>query len=308
MAERPANELLVGIDLGGTKLAIALANPDGTLVTQNELPTLAEQGAEQALDRALTGVHSLLADRRASALAVGISTMGITYDDRVELAPNVPGWSELQLPRVVRRSFPATAFRVDNDVKAAAFAELTRGALRGVDTGVYLNLGTGIAAALIVGGRVVRGAHGAAGEIGYWVRSRDHVAGALEGRAPLEETVGGVSTTAQARAQFGASRGVAELVGRDDPPATDFLTELYDEIGLQVANLATLLDPDRVVVGGGYVRTTPDRLLAAVRQRLDRYVPYPPELLVAHFRADAGVRGALALAQDAVVSAKADSS
>ena len=80
-----------------------------------------------------------------------------------------PGWEDLAIPAAIEEAFPALPARFGNDVKLAALAELTWGALAGVDCGVYVNLGTGIAATLVIDGRVVEGAHGAAGEVGYWL-------------------------------------------------------------------------------------------------------------------------------------------
>jgi glucokinase len=221
--------------------------------------------------------------------------MGITHEDHVELAPNVPGWHALALPAAIRAAFAPAPVQIANDVKAAALAELTWGELRVVDSGIYLNVGTGIAAALTLGGRVVTGAHDAAGEIGYWLRSRTDGPGAAAGRVPLEEHVAGAGTTARAERELGASGGVAELATRSDGAARAFLDDLYDEIGLHLANLAIAFDPERVVVGGGYAGDA-ERLLKALRGWLDRCVPFPPQLRLARFQRDAGLAGAVALA------------
>jgi glucokinase len=292
-------ELLVGFDLGGTKLAVILADRSGSRVSGEVLPTHADQGAEQAVRRAIALAQRLLADRSAVAAGVGVSTMGVTYDDHVELAPNVPGWDRLALPEFLGEAFAPAPVSIANDVKAAALAELRWGELRGVDTGIYLNLGTGIAAALVVGGAVLDGAHGASGEIGYWTRSRVDTPGAADGRAPLEEYVGGSGVLLRARQELGVDRGVSALAGLDDPAARAFLDDLYAEIALHTANLTIAVDPERVVVGGGYARGS-GIVFEAIRARLDAFVPYPPELRPAAFGADAGTAGAIALAMDVV--------
>ncbi|HET6878481.1 MAG TPA: ROK family protein [Jatrophihabitans sp.] len=291
--------LLVGFDFGGTKLAIVLADPDGTTVAVEVIATEAERGAKQAVQRATRTAREMLAEREAVAVAVGVATMGITHDDHVQLAPNVPGWERLSLPALLHDAFGATPIAIANDVKAAALAELTWGELRDVRTGIYLNLGTGLAAALVVHGEVLDGAHGAAGEIGYWARSRADCAGAAAGHAPLEEYAGGAGVLARARAELGLDGGVAALLDADDPDARAFLDDLYAEIALHTANLAVALDPERVVVGGGYARNS-DAVLDAIRARLDAFVPYPPELRRARFGADAGTAGAVALARGAL--------
>lgn len=294
-----SEELLVGFDFGGTKLAVALADQRGNRLAEAVLPTDAERGAVQAVERAIARARGLLGERSAVAAAVGVATMGITHDDHVELAPNVPGWDRLALPALLAEAFGPAPVAIANDVKAAALAELTWGELRGVDLGVYLNLGTGIAAALVVGGTVLDGAHGAAGEIGYWARTRADEVGAGGGRAPLEEYAGGAGALLRARSELGVEGGVAALVQRRTPEATAFLDDLYAEIAFHTANLAIAVDPERVVVGGGYARGADD-VLEAIRARLAGFAPYRPELRRAAFGADAGTAGAVALAMRAI--------
>src|SRR5947209_23764 len=169
-----ADDFVLGIDLGGTKIALATADVDGMILHQQTIETLAPQGAEQAIERMIAVGHQLIeqtrVQREGSLVGVGIATMGITLEDQVLIAPNVPGWKRLALPSLMRQAFSLDAVRIENDVKAAASAELRWGALAGIDTGLYLNLGTGIAATLVINGRIMRGAHGAAGEIAYNLR------------------------------------------------------------------------------------------------------------------------------------------
>lgn len=291
--------LLVAFDFGGTKLAVTLADTSGSRVAGEVLPTRADSGADQAVRRAIASAQRLLADRVAVAAGVGVATMGVTYADHIELAPNVSGWDRLALPPLLDEAFGPAPVVIANDVKAAALAELTWGELRGVGTGIYLNLGTGIAAALVAGGAVLDGAHGASGEIGFWARSRADSAGAAGGRAPLEEHVGGSGVLRRAREELGVEGGVEALAQLDDAASRAFLNDLYAEIAMHTANLAVAIDPERVVIGGGYARGS-DAVLEAIRTRLDGFVPYPPELRRAAFGADAGIAGAVALAMDAV--------
>ena len=293
-----SEQLLVGFDFGGTKVAVVLADRDGARVADRVLSTDAEQGAEQAVHRAIAAARGLLDERKAGVAAVGVATMGITREDHVELAPNVPGWERLALPRLLREEFGTTPVAIANDVKAAAVAELTWGELRNVSTGIYVNLGTGFATTLIVGGAVLEGAHGAAGEIGYWARSRTDALGNRDGRGPVEDYVSGVGVADRARSELGVEGGVAALATSGDPQAAAFLADLYDEIALHIANLAIALDPEVVVLGGGFARSS-DQLCAAVADRVQAQVPYPPELRVARFGGDAAIAGAIALAMQA---------
>ena len=166
---------VLAVDFGGTKVDVAVAGPDGRVLATERLATDAARGAGQVVDRALDAAHALLADR--PLLAAAAASPGIVLDDRILLAPNVPGWTELALAERLRDGLGIQAVVTATDVKAATLAELRWGALQGADPGVFLNLGTGLAAGIAIGGQVLAGAHGAAGEIGYALRG---AAGRLE--------------------------------------------------------------------------------------------------------------------------------
>lgn len=295
---------IVGLDFGGTKMAAAVADGSGQVLGTVIVPTRPELGADRAIGRILDAATDLVQRSAATGRvsAAGVATMGITQGDRVVFAPNVPGWEQLAIPSMVRARFPRAAVRVENDVKAAALAELTWGALREVHTGIYLNLGTGLAAGLIIGGRVHCGANGAAGEIGYAMRSPADHSGVRDGHAPLEEFFSGAGFRAGAPGAFGEHLEAGEIfarAGAGDERASAFLTERISELAFHVANLAIAVDPERVVVGGGFTASA-GRILPALRDRLDRFVPFPPLLQVARFGHDAPLKGAVALGLEAM--------
>ena len=165
--------VVLGLDFGGTKIAVAVGDLSGRRLGVTTIESLAEVGAEAAMARGLAAARDLLADVAPGQklAAVGAATLGIPYDDRVELAPTFPGWGEIAFGQLVRDAFPGVPVRLGTDVKAAAAAELRWGALADCDPGIYLNLGTGLAAAIVAGGTVISGAHGASGEIGYNLRT-----------------------------------------------------------------------------------------------------------------------------------------
>lgn len=291
------DERVLAIDFGGTKVALATAAAAsvGGLGAVLRLETQSSAGADQVVRRSLEAARTLI----ASPAAVGVATFGVVRGDRVQLAPNVPGWDGLELSRLLREEFGATPVSIDNDVKAAAVAELRWGALRGVDVGLYLNLGTGLAAALVVDGTVVRGAHGAAGEIGYLVGSVGE-RGFADGRAPLEELVSGAALATRGSALLGRPVTAHDLFAlRDDPAVRTLLDEALQALSVVVANLCITLDPDRVVVGGGMMRAG-QYILPRMTAEVMRTVPFPPAIMAARFVDDASLLGALALALDSV--------
>jgi glucokinase len=208
----------------------------------------------------------------------------------------VPGWQRLRLRAAIAAEFEVP-IAVGTDAKAAGLAEHRWGALAGADPAVFLCVGTGIAAAIIVGGRVLAGANGAAGEIGYNLRDTLPGKGFAFGATPLEEAVGGRGLGERASALLGEPTSAAELfrLARTDPAARELVDTALDELAVHVANLAIAINPARIAVGGGLVGSA-DLLLPALRHRLLDAVPFPPELVTARFAQDAALRGAIALA------------
>ncbi len=182
-----------------------------------------------------------------------------------------------------------------NDVKAAAMAEVLWGALKKADPAVFLSLGTGIAAAIVIGGQVLIGAHGAAGEIGYNLRSVLDYSGAAHGRAPLEEAIGGRFIGERGSLLLGEPLSAADVFAHADARARFLVDETLAELATHVANLAILIDPARIAVGGGLM-SSGDVILRALAFRLEYAVPFPPEIVPARFLNDASLYGAIALA------------
>jgi predicted NBD/HSP70 family sugar kinase len=288
-------DFVLGVDIGGTKIALATADPLGGILHTARIDTRAAEGAGQALSRALRAAGELCGRTGGGLLGVGVAAPGVVHEDHIAHAPNLPGLENLALRAELAKALAPAPVRVDNDVKAAGLAEARWGALRGAGTGTYLNLGTGLAVALVAGGRVLRGAHGAAGEIGYLLRGRDDQRGAASGRAPLEEHFSGAGLARRAGELLGGTWSARELFAATDPAARALVDEALDTLAVHVANLATVFDPAVVAVGGGMTAVS-DRVLPALNRRLTEAVPYPPALVTARYATDAALRGALALA------------
>jgi glucokinase len=298
------SDFVLGIDFGGTKIALATAALDGSLLESDRLETDAGQGAVQAVDRALDRGQELLSDTTRNGgrcVAVSAVSPGIVYEDHVALAPNVPGWEQLRLPALLRERFGLARAAVGTDVKAAAVAELRWGSLRGADPAILLILGTGLAAAIVVRGEVLQGANGAAGEIGYSLRGQDEQSGAAEGHAPLEEFAGGRAIGERATRLLGAPLSAADVFDHPDPRARELVDAALDAVAVQVANMAIVVDPARIAVGGGLM-SRPALVLDALGRRLRLAAPFAPELVPAEFVHDGPLRGAIALALDEVSS------
>ncbi|WP_051939538.1 ROK family protein [Phaeacidiphilus oryzae] len=292
--------VVLALDFGGTKTALAVAEADGVRLGALTVETRAEEGAAASLSRAVEAARTLLADAAPGRelAAVGVATLGIPGENGVALAPNIPGWGGIALGRELRRAFPGARLALATDVKAAAQVEADTGALAGCDPGIYVNLGTGLAIALVVGGSVVAGRNGASGEIGYNLRRLADVGRRPGERVPLEEAVSGGALMLSAGRHLPPAAGPAELFAgaREHPGLARLLADFLDELAFHLVNLAIAVDPARIAVGGGMVRAW-DLLHDRLRLALDAAVPYPPPLVPAAYPFDAPLLGALALAR-----------
>jgi glucokinase len=290
--------VILGLDFGGTKIAMAICDLSGNRLADTVMATNADIGAVNVLERSITAARELLsaAAPDSELAAVAAATFGIPFEDRVELAPAIPGWESLAFGRELRAAFPGVPLRMATDVKAAALAESRWGALAGSDPAIYLNLGTGLATAIVAGGNVINGAHGAAGEIGYNVREPADVGRPATTRLTLEDVVSGRALAEIARAEFGERLSTAELFDRaaTDAAAARIVETFIGELSQHIVNLAIAVDPATIAVGGGLARSW-ETLAPTMRSALDAAVPYPPDLVLAKFPFDAPLIGALAL-------------
>ena len=300
MADSP---VVLGLDFGGTKIAMAVCALDGERLASATVSSGGESGARASFERGIHSARDLLATAAAGRelAAVGVSTFGIPFDDRVELAPAIEGWGELPLGRELRAAFPGVAVRMATDAKAAAQAEVRWGALADCDPAIYLNLGTGLSAAIVVGGQVLNGSNGAAGEIGYNLRAASDVGVPLTARVMLEDMVSGQALARRVATAHGQPIEAGEVfdASQDNLALDRLVTDFVSELSFHVVNLAICINPVRIAVGGGIVRSW-ERLRPGLEQALSAGVPFPPELVVAKFPSEAPLIGAVALALDAI--------
>jgi glucokinase len=293
--------VVLGLDYGGTKIAAAVGDLDGNQLASATTGSGGALGAQASFARGIQVARDLLQESAPGSelAAVGVSTFGIPFEDRVELAPAIDGWDKLAMGRELRAAFAGAQIRMATDAKAAAQAEARWGVLAGRDPAIYLNLGTGLAAAVVIGGQVVTGVNGAAGEIGYNLRSAADVGVALDRRALLEHMVSGQALAGRA-AEHGRRLTAADVfaAAAADADLDGLIDEFVDELAFHLVNLAILVNPARIAVGGGIVRSWA-RIRPRLQHALRAGTPFPPELVVARFPYDAPLLGAVAIAVDA---------
>jgi glucokinase len=294
---------VLAFDFGGTKMAIATADHSREIIERTEVSTVECGDGETALNRAIQAGLELVQKTKVNfggkLEGIGIASIGITFPDKVEMVPTIPGWANLKIEQKMKKAFPSIPILIDNDVKAAALAEIRSGALKDRSVGLFLNFGTGISAAFTLDDRVLQGKNGASGEIAYLLRTKDEPQGIRENVAPFEEFAGGKAIGERASKFFGTEMTAKDLfvLARTDHTAQMFLEEILQEIAFHVTNLVISWDPETVVFGGGLIGAS-EMLLPFIEKYTKKFVPFPPELSISHFNRDAGLYGAIELAMD----------
>jgi glucokinase len=266
---------IVGIDLGGTKLASALFSPDGDILHRDSVP-LAGRGGNEVGALIADQVHALTAlatedsGLRTAPCAVGVAVPGIYRPSSGTVwAPNIPGWDDYPLLEELRASVaPETRVTVDSDRAAYILGETWRGAARGARNALFVAVGTGIGVGILADGRVLRGHAGVAGAAGWLALDRPYRA-EYESCGCFEHHASGPGLVTVARelveqdpSYTGALRRKAlsgELTTADlfaeyergDLLGTRVIDEAVEYWGMAAANLVSLFDPEVLVFGGG---------------------------------------------------------
>ncbi len=323
--------VVVGVDVGGTKIAVLVTSPDGAVLGRatNASSVADQDGAADAIaaviDLALEGAGARLTD--VAIVGIGVPGRVDPTTGNVTLAVNL-GWNDLALRDALERRLGRPCV-IENDARAAAVGLHRRRVLGSADDIAYLAVGTGIAAGLILDGRLHRGARGLAGEIGHAILDPNGPVCACGQRGCLEAFVSGPAIARRAAEAIAQGRATS-LAGTADAAATaltardvyeaaaagDALAcELVEDVGRKLAWAIHLLvmayDVDRVVVGGG-VSHAGEPFMDPIRRELERLRTASPtagELLPAGVLetlpvgADAGAWGAVAIAQQALYGA-----
>ena len=334
------SDLVVGVDIGGTKTAILVTaardeprnETPGTVRARSVAPT-AVGAPERAADTIAALVTAALADAGASTrdvAALGVGVPGRVDRERghVTHAVNL-GWDDLPLgPRLASALGIPTS--VENDVRAAALGLHRRRVFGETESLAFLAIGTGIAAGVVLNGRLHRGAHGLAGEVGHVIVEPDGPTCACGNRGCLEAVAAGPAIVARTKAGWAARRdgrppdpgepddpvlagaeGVFAAAAAGDPVATEVIESAGRAIAWGIHVLALAYDVERIVLGGG-VSHVGEPFMAPIRRQLDRYRSaspltaeiLPPDLVqLLPAGSDAGAWGAVTVARESLAGA-----
>jgi glucokinase len=249
---------IIGIDLGGTNLKIALLNNACRIVHTHTRPTAQFSHKEALIGAIADSVGFVLNkfDLRLTDIAgIGLGLPGpIDYDRGiVHFFPNIPGWKEVKLTSILERRLRVPVY-IDNDANVMALAEFTLGAARGARNAVCLTLGTGVGGGLILDGKLFRGSTYAAGEIGHMPVNEKGPDCNCGGIACLESYIGNRRISAEVRRIFKKDiplEDVSAMAYRGNKKAAALWDAVGTRLGVALVSVVNLLNPDCIVIGGG---------------------------------------------------------
>jgi len=310
---RDSSLAVVGIDFGHSHVGVAVANVGHDVLAERRCDLDVSHDARAALDTATRMVEEVLAEahvERKSVIGAGIGIPGPL--DRARGAAGsatiLPGWTGIRI-RSDMRDRLAMPVEIENDANLGALAELTWGAGRECSNFAYIKAATGIGAGLVVDGRLLRGASGTAGEIGHTTLDESGALCYCGNRGCLETVASGpaiLQLVGQGDDRTLTLDRVIDLAAEGDVRCRRALSDAGREIGVAVAGLCNLINPERVIVGGLLSRAN-DVLLQPLRESIRRHAVQAAaekvEVVQAVFVERAELLGALALALNAATAA-----
>ncbi|HXA71867.1 MAG TPA: ROK family protein [Stellaceae bacterium] len=312
----------IGVDLGGTKTETALVDAKGRIAGRQRTPTEAALGPDHVIETVVSMLetHYLQApDRPVCAIGVGVAGQVDSEQGIVRRAPNLD-WRNYPIRERLEAAV-GLPVAVLNDVQAITYGECRRGIGRGASNLVCVFAGTGVGGGIVIGGELVRGASGNAGEFGHMTIERDGPLCSCGNRGCLEAFVGGWAIARRARERAAAEPDgaaallrlaggapadiTAALVGEAAAHGDAFARALVEDtgaaLGVGLAAIANALNPELIILGGGIVEGLPDLVEIAeqeLRRRALAAALQPLRVVRSKLGADAGVIGAALFARE----------
>lgn len=303
-----------GVDLGGTTVKIAFFDKGGKMLSKWEIPTVTENGGAQILPDIAASVLNYLQAQgiaKTEVLGIGIGVPGPVDKDGIVPACDNLGWGRTDVAQQLQ-NLTGLSVKAGNDANMAALGECWKGS--GCENMVLITLGTGVGGGIVLDGKPLCGKNGAAGEIGHMVLNRDEerVCGCgKRGCAEQYCSATGIVRLAQEYLEKNAEasvlrdtpltcKAVFDAAGEGDAAAQAILEQVYRLLAELIANVCIVLNPEKVVIGGGVSRAG-QPLLEGIRRHFGRFIYHAStgvEFTLAALGNDAGAYGAFKLLLD----------
>jgi glucokinase len=261
---------VLAIDLGGTKLATAVFAEDGDLLCQEKLPLEKKAGTVvgELICKQVEKIVSAQKEKGEEIFSIGISVPGIYYNKQETVwAPNIPGWKNYPLLKEIKAITPNMAVSIDSDRTCYILGEHWKGNAKDCTDAIFLAVGTGIGAGILINGKILRGANDIAGAIG-WMALEKPFDQSYKDCGCFESTASGEGIVKLAKKMIAQKNDYAgplknktltaltavdvfDAYETNDPVAKEVLHHCIETWGMAVANLVSLFNPQKIIFGGG---------------------------------------------------------
>ncbi len=298
---------VAGVDMGASNLRTVLADLTGKILARTEEKLRPEDGPRKTIAQIQKGIECL-ARRHAGlplrAIAIDVPSPVHPRTRVATFANNLPGWKNIDLRAELEKKFRLPVV-IENDANMAAIGEHWRGVARGKDNFVFVAVGTGIGSGVFANGRLYEGRTGSAGELFRLQVEWPRWAEEFPDTGYFESYVSGMGIAAEGRKALGGSgvsggliqtrdaRFVFEAMRRGNPEARAVLDKIFTMLGVGVANVIAVLDPDLIVLGGGVISGAPEFVLSTVRKVVRRIHPDAPPIKLSALGDRAQTTGAI---------------
>jgi glucokinase len=287
--------LIIGVDLGGTKICTAIADKKGRIILSETVPTEAKKGRAHVIRRIEGAIIKICKDSGhslSSVESIGIGAPGPVLADKGVILdpPNLSGWKRVYLRDIISRRFRKKVF-LENDANCAAIGELRFGAGKAFTDFVYVTISTGIGGGIIIGKKLYRGVSGSAGEIGHMVID---IHGPKCGCGKIGHLEALASGPAMARRSKMPAEEIGRLAKKRDKKALEAIRYNGWLIGKGFANIVNIINPEAIIVGGG-VSNLGKPLFDSIKKTVRESALDRVRIIPAQLKKDVGVIGAIAL-------------
>lgn len=311
----------IGIDLGGTNIAVGLVNEEGRIIAKTETPTLASRPYQELVKDMAACTRKVMEEANITEdelHSIGVGIPGVADKDGMVIFCTNLGWRNVPLRAELQQYINKPVF-MDNDATVAGWAEYQAGVSRNTRSSVFMTLGTGLGGGIVMDGKIWAGAHGAGSELGHLVIEVDGVPCTCGKRGCAERYCSATAIIRMAREACADApnclimrkvegdmdkinaKVVFDAAKEGDSVALQVFNRFVKYLTIAINNVISFIDPDMIILGGGVSRAG-DFLLDAVKAALPEYLFYPtlkqPELRIASLGNDAGIIGAALLGKE----------
>lgn len=282
------NNLVCGIDIGGTNTTAGLVTPDGTIVLKKNIPTTTHKTIGDFIDAVATLIQNMVSETGCALTGIGIGAPnGNFYNGTIEFAPNLPWKGVIRFTEQLKKYFPTTNIILTNDANAAAWGEKIYGAAKGENDFIMITLGTGVGSGIVCGGNLVYGHDGFAGEIGHTiVDPNGRPCGC--GRKGCLETYTSASGIVKTAVELLKSRGLSsmldhisidklssEIIAKAALQGDTIALEVFDKtayyLALKLADAVAHTSPSSIYIFGGVAKAG-DLLMLPLKKYFNEFL------------------------------------